>query len=405
MSNIRKKILVLTSAYQRSESDLEYKNFFVPILTRGLAKFFDVSVLAPIDKGSKKFEILDGLRIYRHRQGFLRKRGLAYGSGILPNIRKKPSLWLMVPFFMLNQILILIKVVRKEKPDILFAHWSIPQGFLAAVYKKYFNKNIKIIVDAHGADILGDDYSIAAKIMKRIVVFTMNNCNELVTGSTFIRDIMRELDFKGDIHVFSMGVDTDYFAPNKRDEGLLVQYNIIGPMIVFVGSIIERKGVHYLIECIPTVVKRFPEAKFILIGVGYLTVDMKKRAEDLGIEKNVIFTGFVDELTKAKFLATADIFAFPSLSEGFGIVNVEAMSSGTIPVVSNLPVFKDIIEDGKTGFMVEQKNSQVLSDAIIKILENPGHFSHIRAEARKFVCEHFDWRIVYNNFKGLIDKL
>ena len=88
MYNKQKKVLVLTSSYQRYENDLQYKYFFVPILTRWLAKYFDVSVLAPIDKDARKFETLDGLHIYRHRQGLFRKSGLAYGSGILPNIKK-----------------------------------------------------------------------------------------------------------------------------------------------------------------------------------------------------------------------------------------------------------------------------------------------------------------------------
>lgn len=404
MYNKRKKVLVLTSSYQRYEDDLQYKYFFVPILTRGLSKYFDVSVLAPIDKKAKKFEILDGLRIYRHRQGLFRRSGLAYGSGILPNIRKKSSLWLMVPFFMINQFIALIRIAKKEKPDVLFAHWSIPQGFLAALYKKFINKNVKVIIYAHGADILGDDYSIAAKIMRSILAFTMYNCDELVTGSTFIRDIIRELGFSRQIHVLPMGVDTDYFTPEKRDEKILEQYSIIGPMIVFVGSIIERKGVPYLIESVPAVVEHFPDAKFVLIGAGNLTEEMRKRSKVLTVERNVIFTGFVDELTKAKCLATADVFVFPSLSEGFGIVNVEAMSSGTIPIVSDLPVFKDIIENGKTGFIVKQKNSKDLSDAIIRVLENPQKYSSMGVEAREYVRKHFDWKIVISNFNSLIEK-
>ena len=404
MCDKRKKVLVLSSTYQRYKEDLQYKNFFVPILTRGLSKYFNISVLAPLDKGSKKTEMLDGIRIYRHRQGLFRKSGLAYGSGILPNIRNNASLWMMVPFFMINQFILMLRIIRKERPDVLFAHWSIPQGFLAAFYKRYINKNIKVLVDAHGADILGDDYSIAEKIMKRVIVFTMNNCDELVTGSTFIRDIMIRLGFLGQIHVFPMGVDTDYFTPGKRDESIRIKFGITGPMIVFVGSIIERKGVHYLIECIPAAVKRFPDIRFVLIGAGNLAIEMKKRAEVLGVEKNLLFTGFADEQTKAKFLATADIFVFPSLSEGFGIVNVEAMSSGTIPVVSDLPVFKDIIEDGKTGFMVEQKNSKALSDIVIKILENPKEYSNIGIEARSFVQKHFDWKSVINKFKNIIES-
>ena len=400
-----KNIIILTSGYQRQKNDLKFENDFVCILTRGLEETFNTHVIAPSDKKSKSYEQIDNVHIHRFKQSFFGIiTGLAYGSGIIPNIRKNKLLLFLIPSFLINQLLKLKKVVSKYQIELIHAHWILPQGFVAVLYKKLFNPRIKILVTAHGADFLGDEYSLNRRIRDLFIKFIFNNIDLLTTVSSANKNLLKELGYKQDIYVYPMGVDTEYFSPKKFNLELKEKYNKNGFIILFVGAIIERKGVRYLINAMPKIINKFPNIKLLVMGDGNLKNEMLNLARKLKISDNVIFLGYIQQDLKPDFFAIADLFVFPSLSEGFGLVNIEAMSCGTIPIVSDLEVFKDIVTDDKTGFVIKRNNSKEISVKVINALKNKNELTIMKERARKHVKDNFDCNIAINNYRNLIEK-
>ncbi|MGB1142701.1 MAG: hypothetical protein ACPG1A_17505, partial [Halioglobus sp.] len=123
------KILVVTSTFPRHADDTEPG--FVDRLCRHLAIHNDIDVLAPHDAGIPTEEQLaPNLRIHRFRYAPARWQRLAYNGGILPNLRANPSRVLLVPFFILGQLLAVLRLLRRNDYHVVHAHWIIPQGLV-----------------------------------------------------------------------------------------------------------------------------------------------------------------------------------------------------------------------------------------------------------------------------------
>jgi len=278
---------------------------FVYELSRRLAKKEDVHiiVLTPFRKKTKIFEKRDNLKIYRFKYGFI---SLCEGA-ILPNLKKNKFLYFQVPFLLFFAFVNLARIVKKEKINIIHAHWIIPQGFIAVFYKKLFRKkNLKIICTSHGGDIFGLQNS----LMKKIKRWTLNNVDRLTVVSNAIKDEVKKLNIREDlpIEVIPMGVDDKKFNFNQYDERIKERYGIKGPSLLFVGRLAEKKGVKYLIDAMPKVIEEYPETKLLIVGSGPLENGLKAQVKNLNLENNVIFTGAIPNNELPSYYATADIF-------------------------------------------------------------------------------------------------
>jgi len=400
-----KKLLVTTSTFPRWKVDSTPD--FIYQLVNHLAEDFEVSVLAPYAKDAKTFEKFDNIKVFRYKYWTFGIDGLSYDGGITSKLERNKFYYLQIPFFLLFQLLSLIKIIKKEKIDIIHAHWIIPQGFIAVLYKKIFNKNIKILLTSHGADAFTFDNIIGNFIKK----FTLQHIDGLTVVSNAIKDKVKEIGYNKEIGVYPMGVDTDLFNPGKKDLTIRENLNIPGDFLLFVGRLSEKKGLKYLLEAMLDVVKEFPLISLVIIGDGPLKSDLTEVTKKSGITANVIFLGPLPHEKLPSFFATADIFIGPSItarsgdSEGFGLVFAEAMSSGTIVLASDVSAIKDIVKDNETGFIVKQKNSRELSEKILYLLKNKNKLDQVRLKARDYIVENFDWKVVRKNYLNCLKSL
>ena len=393
------KVLILTSSYPKYKGDIN-GNFVYELATR-LKSEFEIFILTPAFRNSLDYDIIDDIKIYRHKQFFIEKVELAYGSDILAKIRKNLAYLFVVPFYLLYQFISLRKIVKNEKIQIIHAHWLIPQGFLAVLYKTFINTDIKIVATAHGADINSFDNFIG----KRLKGYILKRIDQLTVVSNALKEKAIGIGYNNEVHVFPMGIDTKLFTPDKKDNSLKIKYKISGNFLLFVGGIIERKGIRYLIQAIPAVIKKFPGAKLLVIGEGNLSNEMSELAESLSISNNIIFIGPIPHVDLPPYFATADVFILPSLSEGFGLVIIEAMSCGTIPIATDLAVIHDIIQNNITGIFIDIKNPIDISQKIINYLSNKEKLVPMKVKAREFVVNNFDWEIVKKNYSKLLSSL
>ncbi len=208
-----------------------------------------------------------------------------------------------------------------------------------------------------------------------------------------------------------MGVDTTWPKKSHNVATLREKLKINGPVILFVGRLIDWKGATYLIKAMPEILQHIQEAKAILVGSGPQKDDLVHLAGTLAVEGQVVFIDEVPQQELLDFYAVADIFVLPSIinekgeTEGLGVVLLEAMASGLPVIGSNVGGIPDIVKDKFNGLLVEQKKPKDLAEKIIKLAGSEKLRVQMGENGRRFVRENFDWDIIAKRFIHVYDSL
>lgn len=401
---MKPKLLVFTSTFPRWKNDTDPP--FVYELSRRLTDEYDITVHAPHYPGSQTKEIMDGMDIHRFRYFWGSFEKLAGATGILPTLRNNKLYYGIVPFFLLAQFVSLLFLVRKVQPDIVHAHWIIPQGVLAVLVEVM--TGVPVIVTAHGADVFG----LQSPLFNTIKQFTLKRVKAVTVVSQALADALVGL-LSDDIQpeVVSMGVDSLAFSSGREKDIFKKKYGICGPFLLYVGRLTEKKGVRYLIDAIPSVLRDVPAAKLLIVGSGELEEELKHQVLNLGLSNQVHFAGSVPNRKLPVYYATADIFIGPSIvtksgdTEGFGLTFVEAAMSGCLLIGTNIGGVGDIIKNKETGFVVPEKDSAAIADRIIYALTNDRETIPLKEEARKICIDNFDWQVVVGKYNSILNCL
>jgi glycosyltransferase involved in cell wall biosynthesis len=172
-----------------------------------------------------------------------------------------------------------------------------------------------------------------------------------------------------------------------------------------IGYFNEQKGQVYLLECLKTVLKYKSDVRLIIVGWGPLEERLKRATNDLDLDKYVIFPGRLRHNEVFEVLSITDIFVLSSLWEGFGIVLAEAMAS-SVPVVStDTDGSREVIEAGRTGIVVPPKNPNVLANAIIELLDDPGKRKKMGELGRRRVEKLFNTELFARRHEEFYRKI
>ena len=398
----RLRILVLTSTFPRWQNDTEPP--FVYNLCRSLTNDFTVTVLAPHSPGAAQDELMDGVRVHRFRYFWPEAwQRLAYG-GILPNLKRNPLLWAQVPFFLLAEFVAAVRLSRTA--DVVHAHWLIPQGVVGALLSLVAGK--PVVTTAHGADI----YGLQGKLPRALKRWALNRTTRLTAVSG---DLKNEIECLGlgrpsPIRVISMGVDTDRFHPDRQDTHLRQNLGGEGAVVLFVGRLAEKKGVRYLIEAFPAVLKQNPGARLTIVGDGALREDLEALCRSLSLQDCVLFAGAKRPEELPPYFASADVFVGPSIvaeggdTDSFGLVFAEAMAAGCAVVASNVGGIRELVRDGETGVLVPQRDATAIADAVTLLLADSRLRRSLSDAGRTFVRDNFDERIIARRYAEVLSE-
>jgi glycosyltransferase involved in cell wall biosynthesis len=202
------------------------------------------------------------------------------------------------------------------------------------------------------------------------------------------------------------GVDIDLFHSADESEIFTRFYR---PTIVYVGRIISKKGIDILIKAIPEVLNSFPNARFVFVGGGNISL-YKEMIKNEGVpEKNYLFTGHMGYLERAKVFREATVFVNPSFFENCSISILEAMSSGCAVIASNVGGNPELIQSGKNGLLVPAFDEKAFARGIISLLKDENLNSMIGKEARRTVERNFSStkcaKDTYNVYKQVLSEL
>jgi glycosyltransferase involved in cell wall biosynthesis len=395
------KILVLTTTFLRWRGDTDPP--FVFELCRRLAGNFDVTVLAPHFPGSASEENMDGIRVVRFRYFFEPWEKLAYGSGggILARIRINPLWGLLVPFLVAGQVLATLRMLRRERFDLIHAHWLVPQALSVIIVRVLSGRDIPALATAHG----GDLYGLRGRLMDRLRGFVLSKIDAVtVVSRAMAEDLVRSGVPREKVRVIPMGTDlTKMFCPGPVSRN--------AKQVLFVGRLVKKKGCRYLIEAWPKVIAKEASARLLIVGDGPERESLEKRAVELKTGDSVRFLGALPQASLPDLYRSSAVVVFPSIvgrggdREGFGLVLVEALGCECAVVVTDLPAMRDIVQDGETGLVVRRESSEEIAGAVLRLLKDPPLVRRLAKEGRRAVRKRFDWGIIGKRYDDLIDLL
>jgi len=399
MSSEKKQLLILASTFPRWEGDTDPP--FVFDLCKRIKDKYLIHVLSPHAPGTRTKEHFHGIQVERFRYFFQKWQTLAYEGGILNRLRQNHWRYALVPFFILGELVATIRLLFRERPDVINAHWLIPQGLVAVLAKSLLRSSVPLVCTLHGGDI----FALNGRITTALKRFILSRVSEVIVVSQAMRKKVLSLGADvNNIHVIPMGVDLkNRFVPpltGRREKSLL-----------FVGRFVEKKGLRHLIEALPLVFQKHTEVKLTVVGHGPEEDAVKRLVSALNLEEKVNFLGAVENSKLPGIYQSAEVVVFPSVvdikgdMEGFGLVMVEALGCECAVIASDLPAIHDIIIDDKTGIIVKQKNVQQIAQEIIYLLDNPDMQRSLGKEGRKYVLERYDWEITKRKYCDLFEEL
>ena len=202
------------------------------------------------------------------------------------------------------------------------------------------------------------------------------------------------------------GVDEKRFQhPAMPREKILESLGIPSErkVIGFIGRLAPDKGAIYFVEALPQIFTAFPETHCILVGDGEERPTLQKKVHELGLDKFVFFAGHQEDI--GRYLSIFDLLVVPSLNEGMGRVIVEGGLFQKAVVAAKVGGIPDLIEDNKTGLLVERRNSIQIAEAVIRLLKDPVLAEKLGAELHGKVLNSFTASQMVNKIERLYQEV
>ena len=392
----KKKLLVLASTYPRWQGD--HEPGFVHELSRRLTDDFEVTVICPSAPGTKHREILDGVSVSRYRYAPASLETLVNDGGIVSNLKSRPWKWLLLPGFLLGQLWAVWRAFRQSRPDVVHAHWLLPQGLVVALLSLVAKKPPPVLVTSHGADL----FALRSRPLTALKRFVARKSQGVAVVSKAMRDEASKQAISDTAWVMPMGVDIERrFSPARHSEPDRNQ-------LLFVGRLVEKKGVHLLIEAFARLKRDCPDAQLKIVGFGPEKTKLEALVRDLGLSKEVCFSGPTAQSELPDLYRNAGVFVAPFIEaasgdqEGLGLVVVEALGCGCPVVLSDMPAARDAVEgiSGIETFPVG--NVAALAVALKRVIANNRDYRKQVAHSLPTLQGRFDWNPVARGYARLL---
>jgi glycosyltransferase involved in cell wall biosynthesis len=262
----------------------------------------------------------------------------------------------------------LVKLINREKPDVFLSVMDMVNAIVSIV-KKLSRPRFKVVylVQASLKNAIAFQKSNLKSFLNRIMPGIYANADGVIVLSEGVRqEIIGRLPPEKTRHIHTIhniGITEENIIVSQS--GLRNKHSI-----VCCGRLVKLKGFDVLIRSMVEVRQKFPSVHLSIVGDGPERQNLEKLVQDLSLQNNVKFVGFVK--APEQYFLSSEIFALTSFLEGFGNVIVEAMVSGAAVIATDCPHGpKEIIQHGINGLLVPVNNIEALSKAIIQMLENP----------------------------------
>ena len=355
---------------------------YVLELSKKLKDFgHDVTVYTTNRFDLPKFEQNDGLDVYRFNMLFcpLNNPISLEFLKTFKNLKNYDVINVHNEHSFLSFITILYKFVHK-KPIILTHHGQLKFGsYYKDIFERFYERTIGRLL--------------------------FNSVEMIIANSEADKDFIASLGVNGDkIKVLHNAINPESLMLNKE-----LGRKILNPetsnkkIVLFVGRIIERKGVEFLIKSAKVVTKIRDNVLFAIIGDDPYRRQVEKWVKYLKIQNNVLFLGEVSDEVLYTYYKSADFFVLPSLSEVCPTVVLEAMYFGLPVVTTDIPGVRDHFKD--VALLVPPRNEDKLAEAIVKLLDDAALRGWLSKAGEKLVKSKYTWDVVAKEYEKIYFRM
>ena len=358
-------------------------------------------VICPHAVGTLEIETLDGVTIHRFRYAPGTLETLIADGGILANLQRTPWKWLLLPFFLFAMAQKTISLVRRLRPTLIHAHWLIPQGAILWCIGKIFSLP-PVVLTSHGGDLFSFTGTLGTWIKRRV----LRQACQVAVVSEAMREIAIQLgaDIKT-TSVCPMGIT----IPDPPPDHTLPPR--IGGQILFVGRLVEKKGLKFLLAAMPAISAAVPHAQLMIIGGGPEEAKLTKQIKDLDMQSRVTLLGPVPHHQLAGYYQQASLFVAPFIEaqsgdiEGLGLVTIEAISHHCPVLVGNVPAVMDVIPPTwRANCVVQANQTDTLAQGVLARLQHPAGIKEKQA-LYDHVVGTYSWQQVTRRYLQLFNRV
>jgi glycosyltransferase involved in cell wall biosynthesis len=425
------KICMLTSSYPKYAGETTAP--FIEEIAAGLVRRgHTVHVVAPFHRDIQRAPVERGVHLHFFRYSPVRALNVfGYAESLQADVGLRGAALAAAPLAVGAGMLELLRVTadqgRKTSDrrvrtngegsrffgassfDLIHAHWVLPNGTPAALAARL--RGLPLVISLHGSDVYLAE---RAAPLSLAAAATFRAAGAITACSGDLRDRALRLGARAaDIEVVPYGVDARAFQPDPQ-AGALVRAELglapSTPLIVSVSRLVYKKGLTYLLESFPRILVDQPNATLVIAGYGDLREELERRTAELGIAASVRFPGQLERERAARYVAAADVYVAPSIRDQRGNVDglpnalLEGMGAGRPIVASRVAGIPDVIDDGRHGLLIPERDAAALAAAIGRLLADRALAERLGAAARRRVLEELTWDIAAERFERAYQK-
>lgn len=243
------------------------------------------------------------------------------------------------------------------------------------------------------------------RFLREAEKFYLKKTPYAITVSYWMKNLLKEkYPFISDISVIHNGVDSNNFSPEKEKNSTLLE-NVTKPIVLFSSRLTAAKGAQFLIKAIPEILKENKEVHFVFAGGGSKEPWLKM-LKNYGVSEDYYtFLGYVDYRDLPSLYAKATIYIAPTLYENLPIRILEAMSSGTPVIASDICAIPEIIKNGKNGLLIQPGNFAQITKTILMLLSDAKYARKLSLSGRKTIQDRFEWDKIALMTKDVYEKI
>jgi glycosyltransferase involved in cell wall biosynthesis len=398
------RITVLTSSYPRFPGDGTAP--FIRSLSEELAQLgHDVEVVAPYDPAvTTQFD--QRIAVHRFRYALLdRWHIMGHAKSLASDMKFKPGVFFLLPSFLLLYFWCALRIARRQRAEIVHAHWVLPSGLVGAWVAAVLR--IPLAVSVHGSDMFAARRN---PVLRRMARGVFRRASVVTTCSEDLRGAAVEVgcDHRK-VHVVPYGADPNRFHPeipplDRADFG--VTQNEV--LVVALGRMVRKKGFDVLVRALSLLPPSCAHVHAVIGGDGVERERIAFLALELGVSAKLHMTGGIPWDQVPGFLAMGDVFVLPSVRDAAGNVDglpnvlLEAMACGLPCVATHIGGVPLVIQDGVNGILCPPDDSTRLSQAIALVVGDGSLRARLGREARASVDKRFNWRGVGRRVSALL---
>jgi glycosyltransferase involved in cell wall biosynthesis len=367
-----KRFLICSSTFPLSKEDRRTARF-VYDLAAALAERFDVTALAPHHPGAPLAENLGPVAVRRFKY-FLPSalERVADGTGIMANVKRNPWAAVQAPLLLWWFRRAVRRLLQNYRFDAVNTHWIVPAGWAAGPVAT--DAAVRHLLTVHAADVF---FLKRVPWGRRVAARVIATADKIFADSEFIvGELGKLVGFEVEAVATTAGVNASYFAPARGPADAKANLGWPdAPTVLFVGKVVEKKGLPYLLRAMPQVTARVPDARLVVAGDGPELARAKALSRELGLNGAASFVGPQGHDELKSIYNAADVLAVPSIvardgeTEGMPTVILEAFAAACPVVGSRVAGIPEFVHDGETGFLAEPADPDDLAAKIIETLE------------------------------------